>query len=101
MSAANLQTFVGASDAKLPFVTQCFDEATVLVTDHIGVTETVPVVIKDRAVLEVGAELYHRQATKNGIAQFATTDGAPVRVARDPMVAARPILAPYLGLGIA
>lgn len=102
MSAADLQHYVRAADGDLDFVTDCYDEATALVDKHVaGVPDgDVPDVVLSRAVLEVGAELFHRRATKNGVAQFATGDGQPVRVARDPMVAARPILAPYVALGI-
>lgn len=100
MSAADLQEYVRAADGDLDFVTDCYDEATALVETHIGSDAEVPEVVRDRAILEVGAELFHRRSTKNGVAQFATGDGQPVRVARDPMVAARPILAPYVGLGI-
>ena len=57
--------------------------------------------VQERAVLEVGSELFHRRNAPNGVAQFAALDGAPIRVARDPMVAARPLLSPYLGGGFA
>lgn len=60
----------------------------------------VPETVVDRAVLEVAAELFHRKQTKNGISQFATVDTpSPMRIARDPLVAARPLLAPYLTRG--
>lgn len=62
----------------------------------------VPQSIMRRAILEVGAELFHRRQAPNGITQFAMPNGpAPVRVARDPLVAARDLLAPFLGPGIA
>lgn len=54
-----------------------------------------------RAELEVGAELYHRKNTKNAVAQFASPDGSPVRIARDPMVAAYPLLRQLVGGGFA
>lgn len=100
MTAADLLAYVNAADGDTAFVTECFNEATALVTKYKG-TCVVPDTVLKRAVQEVGAELFHRRAAKNGIAQFATTDGAPVRVARDPMVAAYPILNRYVGLGLA
>lgn len=55
-----------------------------------------------RAIVEVGAELYHRKNTKNAVAQFATPDGGtPVRIARDPMAAAYPLLRQLTGGGFA
>lgn len=85
------------------FLEKCADEAAALVAGHIGQTASVPKDIRDRAILEVAAELYHRKSAPNGIKNFADGfDGATaIRVARDPLVAARPLLAPYLPLGFA
>ena len=58
--------------------------------------------LADRVIRRIGqaAELYHRKNTKNGIAQFAVPDMAsPIRIARDPMVAAYPILNRFLMRG--
>lgn len=100
MTAADLATYVGASDASSAFVDDCWDEAAALVARYVGQVE-VPAVIIKRATIEVGSELFHRKQAPNGIAQFASPDGgAAVRVARDPMVAAYPLLSPYVGLGI-
>lgn len=76
------------------FVEQCWNEATTLVTKYVG-TLTVPAAIITRATLECGSELFHRRSAPNGISQFAGFDGAPMRVARDPMVSARPLIDPY------
>jgi len=71
------------------------------VNRFIGVA-VVPADVLDRAKIECGSELYHRRSAPNGIAQFATLDGgSAIRVARDPMVAAIPLLQPFVGLGIA
>jgi len=61
----------------------------------------VPPVVLDRAIKEVGSELFHRRQAPGGVAQFAGLDGAPIRVARDPMVSAYPILARHVGPAIA
>lgn len=100
MIATDLQEYVGAPDSDATFVEQCWDEATTLVDQYIG-AETIPVAVLDRAYLEVGSELYHRRQAPNGIAQFSSMDGAPVRVARDPMVGAYPILNRFMVVGIA
>ena len=101
MTATQLKSYVGAPDSDTTFVTQCWDEAVALVTTFVG-TATVPATVLLRARIECGSELFHRRSAPNGIAQFATLDGgSAVRVARDPMIAAYPILVPYVGQGIA
>lgn len=53
----------------------------------------------ERAVLKAAAELYEQRKAPNGVRNFADMDGSTViRVARDPMVAARPLLAALLPL---
>lgn len=100
LAAADLLEYVGAKDAVLPFATVCWNDAVTLVTTYVAPV-VIPQEILDRAYLEVGAELFHRKSAKNGIAQFAATDGAPVRIARDPMVAAYPLLNRFTGGGFA
>lgn len=97
----DLRAYVGTqSEADDAQVEDAWDTAYALVTTYVGAAE-VPTVIFDRAVLEVGSELFHRKNAPNGVAQFNTFDAAPIRVARDPMVAAYPLLSPYLGPVIA
>lgn len=83
------------------YLRSCVDEARTLVGSQIG-GATIPDEVHARAVLEVAAELYHRRSAPNGIKSFADgLDGASaIRVARDALVAARPLLAPYLPLAI-
>jgi len=101
LSWTDLKAYVNAPTADDDFVQQCWDEAIALVTKFVG-TKTVPAAITDRARIEVGQELYSRRAAPNGIAQYATFEGASaIRVARDPMVGAYPLLQPYVGQGIA
>ena len=83
----------------LPALTTLVDQALQMVTTHIG-TATVPDVIADLAIIEVARELHTRQQAPGGILS-PYADAAPVRLARDPMKAAYPILAPYLPLGLA
>lgn len=91
-----LSTYVGLPIASTDdaFVQSCYNEAEILVTKYVG-TLTVPAAILARAKLECGSELYHRRNAPNGISQFAGFDGAPMRVARDPMVSARPLIDVY------
>lgn len=100
MNGEDLREYVGGNSAQQDFIDSCWAEAVVLVEGFVG-TKEIPDEIMDRAYLEVGSELFHRRSAPNGIAQFASFDGSPVRVARDPMVAAYPILAPFVGPGLA
>lgn len=101
MDATDLIEYVEAeSPSATQFATECWDQATALVSTYTGESD-VPESVKDRAILEVGAELYNRKNAPNGITQFGDlTSGQGIRVARNPMVAAYPLLAPYVGGGI-
>lgn len=110
ISVDDLRAYVGASPSDDAFTGACLATAKSLIAGHLGVKvidgivaeSVVPEPVLDRATLEVGSELFHRRQAPNGIAQFASPDGGQaVRVARDPMVAARPILAPFMPLGFA
>jgi hypothetical protein len=96
---ADLATYVGVGEDD-PIVKSSYLTAVDLVAGYVG-TSTVPETILARAVLEVGSELYHRKNAPNGVSNFQTFEAAPIRVARDPMVAARPLLTPYLLPGFA
>lgn len=99
----DLKAYVGAPDADDAFVADCWTVAHRLVDTYCG-TKLVDVDadVLQRAKIECGSELYHRRSAPNGVAQFATLDGGQaVRVARNPMIAAVPLLEPYIGMGIA
>jgi hypothetical protein len=100
MNWADLQDFVGAGAADEAQLTIALATAEALVSARVG-SAVVPQVILDRAILGAASELYNQKDAPNGIAQFNTFDAAPIRVARDPMVAAYPILRPFLPLGFA
>lgn len=74
-------------------------QAVELVAHHIG-TATVPAPIVELASLEVARELYTRRDAPGGVLS-TFGDVGPIRLARDPMKAAYPILGPYLGGGFA
>ncbi|MGM7677577.1 hypothetical protein [Microbacterium sp. A94] len=105
MTAADLALYVSPdmplSEASSAYAGECWEEAEALISQHVGAA-SVPAVVLKRATLEVGSELYHRRKAPNGIAQFATPEASsPARIARDPLVGAYPLLAPWLGRGIA
>lgn len=97
---ATLRAYVGApASVADEALEEAWDRAAGLVTKFIG-SATVPPVEVAGSKKEVASELFHRKNAPNGISQFADGRGNPVRVARDPMVAAYKTLAPYVGLGI-
>jgi hypothetical protein len=92
------QAYVGTDETDFP--EECLTSGLALVTRFIGAVTTVPTAIKDQATLIASSELFHRRSAPQGVAQFASMDGTPVRVARDPMIAVYPLLQPYVGYGV-
>ena len=82
-------------------LTPVYDAARLLVARYVGrAAGLVPDEILTLAVHKVGSELWAARDAVGGIVTGYTDMGSGLRLARDPMVAARPILAPYVGLGI-
>lgn len=91
-----LLQFVGADASSRSYVTKCAAEAFALVHAHVA-SAKVPADVLRRARLEVGSELFHRRNAPAGVMQqFADMGAMPVRMARNPMLGAYPLLAPYL-----
>lgn len=77
-----------------------YDAARLLVAQYVGhAYALVPSEILALAVHKVGSELWVSRDSVGGIVTGYTDMGSGLRLARDPMVAARPLLAPYLSLG--
>ena len=99
MDSTDLFDYVGASSNDTLYVDQCWLEAQTLVDTFVG-TSTVDSTIVERAYLETGSELYHRRNAPSGLSQFASFDGSPQRLARDPMTSSYPILGKGMVIGI-
>lgn len=99
---AVVAAYVGA-EATDPGITDSWAEALELVAEHLGLVgvPAVPPATLARAVKETASELYHRRQSPQGVANWATTEGPPVRVSRDAMAATRIMLRPYVGGGFA
>jgi hypothetical protein len=97
VTLADFQAYVGTEETTFPQA--CLDTATSLVSRYIG-EATIPSAVLNQALLVVASEVYHRRSAPNGIAQFASMDGSPVRVAKDPMNPAYAILKPYVGWAV-
>ena len=92
------QAYVGTDETTFP--QECLTAGLALITKYIGSVTTVPVAIQDQATLIASSELFHRRSAPNGVAQYASFDGNPVRVAKDPLNAVYPLLLRYLGAAV-
>lgn len=106
-----IQWFVQAVGDEVAFATECKTLGDTMVGNFIGnvaAVGLVPAVVNpykvpaeavERAALEVGADLYYRKSSRNGVVAFGGGDmpaPEPFRINRDPMQAAYPILRPFL-----
>lgn len=98
VTLAEFQAYVGTDETDFP--QECLTSGLALVERYVGTVTTVPAAIKDQAVYIASSELFHRRSAPNGVAQFASMDGSPVRIARDPLGAVYPLLQPYVGYAI-
>lgn len=96
VTLAQLQSYIGTEETG-DFIESCLGAANAHVGNYIGTVTTVPNDIHEQAILIVASELFHRRSAPNGVAQFASMDGAPIRMGRDPMAAVYPLLQPYTG----
>lgn len=99
ITVADLQAYVGTEETGA-FMTSCVTFANQHVGNYVGAVDTVPSEVMHQAKLIVASEIYHRRSAPNGIAQFASMDGSPVRVAKDPMSSVYNLLLPYVGYGV-
>ena len=98
VSLADLQAYIGTEETG-EFIEECLDAGKALVNNYIGEGE-VPSHIRYQAELIASSELFHRRSAPNGISQFASMDGQPVRMGKDPMTAVYPLLLPFVGYGV-
>jgi hypothetical protein len=99
ITVADLQAYVG-TDETGAFITSCVTFGNEMVGNYVGDVDTVPSEVMHQAKLICASEIFHRRSAPNGIAQFASMDGSPLRVAKDPMGAVYPLLLPFVGYGI-
>lgn len=97
VTVEQFRAYVGTKEVS-SFVDSCLSSATQMVNKFVGASN-VPVDVLDSAVLSCASELFHRRSAPNGVAQFADL-GQTVRIAKDPMNAAREMLLPFTGPGL-
>ena len=90
----------GASTIEPTDIADMVDDAVQMLQAYVGSSE-IPDRIATRAVLEVARELNTRALNPGGIFSSSAVAGPPVRLARDPLRAVYPMLAPYVRPGLA
>lgn len=95
MNWEDLKAYVGASEMDDEYVQECWDTARDLIASYVQSTQ-IPANVLKRCYLEVGSELFHRRSAPMGVSQYATFDGQPIRIARDPLVGVYPLLNRYM-----
>lgn len=106
LDPAVLGKYVNDATPASEYVKECAAEAAAMMAGHLSpenVRSVPPPHVITRALLEVGAELYHRRTTRNGVVglEGGPDNFAPLRIARDPMKACYEILRPYMKAAIA
>lgn len=99
VTLAELQSYIGTEETG-DFINSCLTAGESLVGNYIGAITTVPVQIRKQSVLICASELFHRRSAPNGVAQFASMDGQPIRMGKDPMTAVYPLLLPFVSWGV-
>jgi hypothetical protein len=97
VTLAQFQNYIGTKETG-EFIEGCLQSGKQMVAKFVG-SANVPQAVLDNAVLSCGSELWHRRSAPNGVAQFADM-GTAVRIAKDPMNAAREMLLPFVGVGL-
>jgi hypothetical protein len=95
MDWTDLKAYVGAPDVDDAFVEDCYLTSKDLIATYVK-SAKVPAQVLKRCYLEVGSELFHRRSAPMGVSQYATYDGAPIRIARDPLIGVYPLLNRYM-----
>jgi len=99
VTLAELQAYIGTEEAG-DFIESCLSSGNALVGNYIGAVDTVPAEVHNQAILICASELFHRRSAPNGVAQFASMDGQPIRMGKDPMTAVYPLLLPFVSWAV-
>jgi ABC-type molybdate transport system substrate-binding protein len=97
-----LDWYVAAMGEDADYAKQSALDAAELLAPFIGVGNpyAVPAGVVARAVLEVGADLYYRKASRNGVVGLDSVEPQPFRLNRDPLAAGYPFLRPFIPWGL-
>lgn len=103
ISTERLRDEVGAGPSNDAVIDECLAVAHELLLQHVGDEGLeVPASVFDRAWLVAAVDLFNQSQAPNGVLsqQFDTGDGSttavPIRVSRDPLAGAYPLLRSYV-----
>ncbi len=100
VTVSDLRAYIGVGASVTDEQLQAdLDAAFALIAATVG-EAYVPEVVLNEVTLGVGYEMWSRRAAPSGLTQFASVDGNPARMYRDPLTAYYPILSRYLLSGV-
>ena len=99
ISIDELRGYVGSPTSDDMYLAEVIGAGFSMLNTYIG-SGIVPDEVSKQAQLIVCSEIYQRRSAPMGIAQFASLDGAPMRVGKDVLASIRPMLREYLEVGL-
>jgi hypothetical protein len=91
-----LIAYVGMLETERAYTLTCAAEARGLVLDYVGTSTRVSDVKINRAMLEVGADLYSRKQSRGGSSGYEGVEMQSMTIPKDPLRMAYPLLRPDL-----
>jgi hypothetical protein len=98
VTVEQFREYVGTDEVS-DFVDACLAAGGALVSRYIGDVDVKDEIV-DNCILIASSELFHRRNSPQGVTQFATMDGSPLRAGKDPMTAVYPLLQPFVSYAV-
>lgn len=96
-----LRDYVGAQADDTEYSNEVFAQAHALVHTYIAGRASVPKIVVEESIKEVGSKLWDRRRTQGNTGFGDTLDAGPTVAAKDPMVTVYAVLDPFLPGGFA
>lgn len=97
----DVRHYVRATTSDDPDLERALLQAESMLTNYLGAEKAgIPEDEYDPWVLHLTSELWNRQNAPGGVSNFATLDGEPFRLARDPMTALYPLMSKWKLYGV-
>ena len=99
LSVEDLRAYINAPAGDEEFLAQCLETAADLISEYLDGAYVPEAVVKQAGLIAAG-DIYQRRSSPQGLSQFATADGTPVRVPKDPLNGTYPLLQQYVEAGL-